>query len=179
MHTCRRPHRRLEPASLHEVRIVPAVDRGGPEPTGDGPMVARGPKAKRSGDALRCPSAFPKAGALVIGVVVGPTIAYLSPPPRVSKEALSTAGPDLEQRFRFSLPCSKRNCSNFTDDHCGLIEDLIEERRARVAPSPTLARRRALPSCAIRPVCQWYRSAGAVACTVCPTIRYKSSRSTT
>lgn len=125
-----------------------------------------------------CPSSPAKEGALLIGVVVGDTLAFLQPAPIVTDEALSQAGGRLEERFRFSLPCLCDTCHNFSEGRCELIHRLLSQQTT----DTTLSLERTsedlehLPNCPIRSRCQWFGTAGVRACSVCPAVRYPASK---
>jgi hypothetical protein len=108
-----------------------------------------------------CPSAAAAPGALLIGIIVGDRTAFLQQPVTVTADDLDGAGEDVERRIRFSAPCLHGACHNFGDGHCNLI-------RRIVANEPADAE---LPDCSIRGRCEWFRTAGAPACDVCPDVR--------
>jgi hypothetical protein len=120
----------------------------------DTPMVVAAPRTL-------CPSAPAKPGALLIGIIIGDRTAFLQPTVAVTADDLSDAGDDVEKRFRFSAPCLRGGCGNFGEDHCNLIRRLV-----RVTEDGG-----ALPECSIRSRCEWFSTAGAPACDVCPHVR--------
>jgi hypothetical protein len=124
-----------------------------------------------------CPSSRAKEGALLFGVFVGDTVAYLQPAVVVSEEDLKEAGDHLEERFRFSLPCLHSECHNFTEGRCGLIQRLLretQETKNASASEPDSEGIQHLPNCDIRPRCQWFKTAGERACGVCPLVHHPS-----
>jgi len=129
-------------------------------------------KQIRMNDTL-CPSSPPKEGALVIGAIIGDETAYIRPAIPVTENDLAQAGGELEQRFRFSLPCLHDRCKNFAEGSCSLIKSFIAEATNDTSPlhGKTQSGIRHLPKCAIRAKCQWIRTASAAACQVCPVTR--------
>ena len=125
-----------------------------------------------------CPSSPAKDGALLIGVVVGDTVAFVQPAVPITDESLQDAGEHLEQRFRFSLPCLHKLCDNFAEGKCGLIGRFLARQPTHSQPSAegTAEGSQRFPNCAIRSRCQWFRTAGPRACGVCPYIRHPGSQ---
>jgi hypothetical protein len=121
-----------------------------------------------------CPSSPAKDGALLIGVVVGDTLAYLQPAMPVTDEDLSQAGDHLEERFRFSLPCLCEACHNFSEGRCGLIQEFLAQQASETPLSSgrTPEGFGRLPNCPIRSKCQWFRQSGVRACDICPSVRH-------
>jgi hypothetical protein len=121
-----------------------------------------------SGETL-CPSAPAQEGALLIGVVAPDgRVARLGMPLTVDQAFLEKARArgSPEQQFRFSAPCQERGCMNWTGEACGLIGAL--HRAASTAG--VLEQAGALPRCAIRGSCRWWRQRGPDACAVCPMV---------
>jgi hypothetical protein len=113
-----------------------------------------------------CPSAPCIEGALLLGVMTDTgRLAYVQPPVRVDAEFVANARArgHPERRFRFSLPCIEKGCSQWTGTRCGLADKLVEE-----VGSETEATR--LPACAIRGSCRWFAQHAAKACAVCPLV---------
>jgi hypothetical protein len=116
---------------------------------------------------LLCPSYRCEKDASLIGVI-GPEgkVNFLNAKLEVSEEFISIAskGRTPEKRFRFSGKCTEHSCMHWKDDHCGLIDKLIENLANNIAtPSK-------IPACPIRSDCRWYRQHNAKACSVCPYI---------
>ena len=124
----------------------------------------------RGGAGTLCPSSRAKEGALLIGVVVGDGLAYLRPAVPLTAEDLQGAAPDVQERFRFSLPCLREKCRNFGEESCTLIQRFIE--RPETGDLVQCAR---LPVCDIRSRCEWFHTVGSRACRVCPSVRYAPS----
>ena len=117
----------------------------------------------------RCPSAPATAGALLIGVVTADgRVTNLGTPLTVDAAFIATAKAlgAPERRFRFSSPCQKQRCAHWSNHECGLIGELhtaaSEAGEDLAAP--------ALPRCAIRAQCRWWRQRGRDACAVCPLV---------
>jgi hypothetical protein len=120
---------------------------------------------------LQCPSAPAVDGARVLGVVVGPGLAYLPRPVSLPAAALREAGGRATALFRFTLPCSQGACANYGSGSCQLIGRFLEPGIG----SEQLVTEDPLPHCAIRARCQWFRDAGRDACSVCPSVRHFSA----
>ena len=80
-----------------------------------------------------------------------------------------------ERRFRFAAPCAEGRCGNWTEQgggQCGLIARIRDHVAASdAAPEPAAA----LPPCAIRADCRWWRQDGPSACAVCPLVTYNAA----
>lgn len=111
-----------------------------------------------------CPSApHDWDEARLIGVVGGtaiePEISFVDPRP-VTDELLALAGSVAPgEVFRFSALCRETGCSQFRNGRCGIAAAVVE--------AITPAKGRALPVCAIRPQCRWWREHAADACRRC------------
>jgi hypothetical protein len=119
-----------------------------------------------SGDQVACPSAGCEVGAQLLGVVLpSGRLAYAAGELIVDAEFVAAAreGGAPERRFRFSSPCVRGACRQWTGSSCGVIERL---RSLSDVPQPGGA----LPPCAIRPKCRWYLQEGAAACAICPEV---------
>ena len=117
----------------------------------------------------RCPSAPATDGALLIGVVTADgRVANLGTPLTVDAAFIETAKAHgaPEQRFRFSSPCQKERCVHWAKQECRLIGEL---HTAASEAGEDLAAT-ALPRCAIRAQCRWWRQRGRDACAVCPLV---------
>jgi len=116
---------------------------------------------------LTCPSAPPEMGSRVLGVVAGPSrLAYLYPQTPVTDallEGLRASGTPIENRMRFSGPCFRERCMQWSDGQCGLIDRIMADPEARVPLT-------ALPRCGIRATCRWYAQHQRAACEACPNV---------
>lgn len=77
--------------------------------------------------------------------------------------AIAREGRSPEARFRFSSPCVRAACKQWTGGGCGVIDAVLEH-----APSPAVDT--PLPRCSIRPSCRWFAQRGGAACAVCPDV---------
>lgn len=122
-----------------------------------------------------CPSAQPGLdGAFAFGVVGGTPgerrVGYLAERVPVTDELLALAGPvKPTEVFRFAAPCAGSACGHFDGTDCRLATKLVQ-----LTPVVTLA----LPACALRPDCRWWRQEGKAACMVCPSIRTETLTAT-
>ena len=117
----------------------------------------------------RCPSAPGTPGALLIGVVEeNGRVANLGTPLPVDAGFLGVvaANGPAERKFRFSSRCIEGHCSQWDGHGCGLINRVV----GNVAAANALEIPAALPRCAIRASCRWWRQRGAAACAVCPLV---------
>ena len=120
---------------------------------------------KAAGPVL-CPSAPAAPGAALVGVVeAGGRVVNLVTPLRIEAGFVeaAAAGPPLEKRFRFAAPCQQGRCGHWAGHQCGLIGQL----RQAAADLGQGDDARALPPCAIRAQCRWWRQSGREACAVC------------
>jgi hypothetical protein len=113
-----------------------------------------------------CPSAPISApGARVFGVQVraedgARRVAYLSETHPVTEKVLRLAGnADPQEVLRASAPCIKSPCPHWSGSGCRLAT-----RVATMLPLSVSA----LPQCAIRPACRWWKQEGPSACLRCP-----------
>lgn len=112
----------------------------------------------------RCPSAAAESSeARVFGVVLGasgaPRVEYFPqqvPFTRAMESQLGGLHPG--EVFRFTSPCVKERCIQYSGHHCRLGERVA--RGARVV-EPNLA------PCAIRDECRWFAEQGGRACYGC------------
>lgn len=114
-----------------------------------------------------CPSAAPREGAVLLGIVKrNGEVGLLGEHMEVDNHFLQTAreGRELEQRFRFASPCITSGCANWSGGHC-MVPD-IARKLALVQAAETGE----LPACSIRSSCRWYMQEGARACRLCPKI---------
>ena len=125
---------------------------------------------------LLCPSAQPsEPGARVFGVQTTTPdrerrVGYLTETVPVTKDLLALSGEaDSAEVLRVAAPCMNGNCMNFEHGACGLAG-----RVARML-DPVVG---ALPRCAIRPSCRWFREQGPAACVRCPQVVTNSREGT-
>ncbi|AXE18667.1 hypothetical protein DR864_13345 [Runella rosea] len=114
-----------------------------------------------------CPSAEPKAGAVLLGVVKqNGEVNLLSQRIEIDETFIETAsqGRDLGQRFRFASPCAAKGCANWSGHHCMVLD--IARQLAHIEPLSQFT----LPACSIRDSCRWFMQDGADACRICPKI---------
>lgn len=114
---------------------------------------------------LLCPSSRCQEGAILIGIVLADgRIAYSSDQILIDREFVELAqqGRAPETRFRFSTPCARNACRQWTGQRCSVIDRL----------TPLLEKQQSidLPTCTIRAECRWYAQAGEAACGICPEI---------
>lgn len=143
---------------------------GIPDRRGDGRRSSGAPAPSTSqppSDEIQCPSARPDLpGAKLLGLVEGtaerPRLAYLRKPEPVRDELLALAGDDSPtRRFRFAAPCAGSGCQHFDGHSCRLARRIVDGLPEAVA---------ALPTCALRPACRWWRQEGEAACRRCPMV---------
>lgn len=114
---------------------------------------------------LMCPSAPCEPGAVLLGVVVAPgQVAYVSDRIVIDEEfvQIARAGRSPEKRFRFSSPCVRGACRQWTGTRCGVADAVIDSAGSHESG--------ALPTCSIRPTCRWFHQVGAAACATCPEV---------
>ena len=115
-----------------------------------------------------CPSAQPEMeGAVVFGVVEGtseePRVGYLPQRLAATPELLALTAPvQPAEVFRFGAPCATSACRHFDGTDCRLASRLVQ-----LTPAVGGA---ALPACALRPDCRWWRQEGKAACMRCPAV---------
>ena len=115
-----------------------------------------------------CPSSRCEEGALLLGIVQADgTVAFTSDEIRIDAAFVQIAkqGRNPESRFRFSGPCQKKRCAQWTGNRCGVADLVIQEISEAGIAASTLA-----PNCAIRTKCRWFDQAGDRACYVCPLV---------
>lgn len=114
-----------------------------------------------------CPSGRCREGATLLGILgADGALGYVTP--RITVDAAFVAGArrgrQPEARFRFAEPCVEHECAHWSDNHCGLIYQILDSPAvARVTREAT-----SLPECVIRESCRWFAQANAAACAVCP-----------
>jgi hypothetical protein len=113
---------------------------------------------------LTCPSSRCEPGAILLGIVLpGGRLAYAADRVVIDEEfvAIAKQGRSPEARFRFSSPCARGACRQWTGSGCGVIDAVLSHATAAPSDMP-------LPMCSIRPSCRWFAQSGAEACAVCP-----------
>ncbi len=124
------------------------------------------PEAEMDNDNHLCPSSRAEVGALLIGIVgASGRIGIMRRPLPVDVDFLDAArkGRALEKRFRFSSPCLKSRCGQWSKGRCGVIDKVIA-----IAPSLDASDR--LQPCGIRGSCRWFAQSAAKACASCPEV---------
>jgi hypothetical protein len=119
-----------------------------------------------SDERVLCPSARCEVGAVLLGIVLpNGHVAFASRELRVDRDFVEAAceGRSPEKRFRFSSPCARAACKQWTGSRCSVIDEVRAAVDHRTAPA-------ALPACSIRPRCRWFLQSGPEACAVCPLI---------
>lgn len=114
-----------------------------------------------------CPSAAPKGGAVLLGVVKqNGEVSMLSQRIEIDETFIETAqqGRDLSNRFRFAGPCAAKGCANWSGHHCMVLD--IARQLTHIEPLTNVA----LPECSIRATCRWFMQDSAEACRICPKI---------
>lgn len=115
-----------------------------------------------------CPSAQPGLeGAFAFGVMGGTAderrVGYLAGRVPITDELLALSGPVRPTEvFRFAAPCAGSACKHYDGHDCQLATKLVQ-----LTPPVT----KALPACAVRPDCRWWRQEGKSACMVCPAVK--------
>jgi hypothetical protein len=110
-----------------------------------------------------CPSAMPKKGAKLLGIVIGRSKTQIFPAPLDVDNAFfeqgTPVGP-LDERFRFIAPCVERGCNKWSGSQCNLIKRAVTKATGH---SP-------IPKCSMRRECRWFFQHGEEACRICPQI---------
>jgi hypothetical protein len=105
--------------------------------------------------------------AQIFGVLTGSAteelqVGYLTEARAATPELLAAAAPAKPTEvFRAAAPCFERACKHFDGRNCQLAT------RITAMLDPVVS---ALPRCAIRPVCRWFRQEGRAACLRCPQV---------
>jgi hypothetical protein len=125
-------------------------------------------QAAKTAPTILCPSATSiSPDAQVFGVLTGSAteglrVGYLTEALPATPELLAAASPAKPTEvFRAAVPCSERACKHFDGADCQLA------KRITAMLDPAVS---ALPRCAIRPVCRWFRQEGREACLRCPLV---------
>lgn len=121
---------------------------------------------KGRADPPLCPSGRARQnGAQVFAIVgAGPEgqAAYLDRTVPVDEAVLGLAAPlSPASVYRVAEPCAAGGCSHFESGACQIAVRLTRHLDPVVA---------ALPRCAIRPACRWWRQEGPAACLRCPEV---------
>lgn len=116
-----------------------------------------------------CPSSRCQEGAILLGIVLADgRVAFAKDRIIVDEgfvqNATAKGSRPPESRFRFSSPCAKGGCHQWTGSRCGVIDSVMEEARAQNYRPDTET---ALQDCSIRDTCRWFEQTGADACAVC------------
>lgn len=114
-----------------------------------------------------CPSAAPKEGAVLLGIVKqSGEVSMLAQRIEIDESFIETAsqGRDLGQRFRFASPCAAKGCANWSGHHCMVLD--IARQLTHIEPLDDTT----LPACSIRNTCRWFMQDGVNACHICPKI---------
>jgi len=122
----------------------------------------------RTSPTILCPSATSiGSDAQVFGVLTRSgeeklEIGYLTSALPATPDLLGAAAPAKPTEvFRAAAPCVERRCKHFDGANCQLAV------RVAAMLDPVVS---ALPRCAIRPVCRWFRQEGREACLRCPQV---------
>jgi hypothetical protein len=118
---------------------------------------------------ILCPSSRCRDGAILLGIVLNDgRVAFAKDRVVVDegfvKNATAEGSRAPESRFRFSTPCAKGGCHQWTGSRCGVIDSVLEEVHAQNYSHKGDA---PLPECSIRGNCRWFDQSGADACAVC------------
>lgn len=117
-------------------------------------------------ETILCPSSLCVEGAILVGIVMPDgRVAFASDRIVVNEDFVRAAreGRSPEKRFRFSTPCAKGGCAQWTGERCGVIDRVMVSGAVADAPEE-------LPACSIRPQCRWFQQSGAAACAACPEV---------
>ena len=112
---------------------------------------------------VECPSARCEPGANLLGVVLPEgKIAHLAVRTPVDRVfvAIAEQGRAPAKRFRFSSPCRRGDCRQWSQQRCSVIDTLLLDLGPADVEAP-------VPRCSIRPDCRWFRQVGLKACRVC------------
>ncbi len=117
---------------------------------------------------ILCPSSHPENdGAQIFGAMTevpghGLRLGYLTEAVPVTPDILAASGKARPTEvLRVAAPCAAHACTHFDGSACRLAT------RVATMLDPVV---RALPRCAIRPTCRWFRQEGAAACVRCPQV---------
>jgi hypothetical protein len=116
-------------------------------------------------DGKMCPSARCSRGAIFLGIVrADGKVDFAEERIEINQEFVKVAnqGRSPERRFRFSNHCVQQACKQWKDNHCSVLDDIVN--------SPTPTNEIYLPKCSIRSQCRWFSQYAENACAVCPWI---------
>jgi hypothetical protein len=118
---------------------------------------------------ILCPSSRCEEGATLLGIVLpGGRVAFAKDRIVVDEGFVQNATREgshaPETRFRFSNPCARGACHQWTGSRCGVIDSVLGEAHQAGHAPPSGA---PLPECSIRGECRWFEQSGAAACAVC------------
>jgi hypothetical protein len=119
--------------------------------------------ARNDAPSVLCPSARLKEGAILVGIVNAEgQVTFLPDRLVVNRGFIDNAqqGRSPEKRFRFADTCVKSACRQWSEDRCGVVEQVLG-----VVSSDQLSED--LPDCSIRSQCRWYLQRKADACWSC------------
>ena len=124
---------------------------------------------------LHCPSAPAAPGGQLIGVVQQDgRVALLGKALPLDDDFLDKVrrGRAPEKRFRFSAPCLKDGCKQWSDGQCGVIRRVLSAVEDDAALQAEAAGTDSAPlqPCALRGACRWFAERGRPACRVCPLV---------
>lgn len=74
---------------------------------------------------------------------------------------IAKKGRNPEKRFRFADTCMKKQCKQWNQNRCGVIDKVMEVLNPNHASY-------SIPICSIRLECRWYKQHGNSACMACP-----------
>lgn len=102
----------------------------------------------------------------VFGIVAGsaqkPQVHYLKKTIPIDEELLAqTQSVTPTEIFRMASPCQEKQCSHFDGQSCRLAARVVDQ-----FPEVSTA----LPACAIRRDCRWWKQEGKAACFRCPQV---------
>jgi hypothetical protein len=125
-------------------------------------------RSGKTAQTLLCPSINPIGpdaqvfGVLTASATEGLRVGYLTEALPATTELLAAAAPAKPTEvFRAAAPCVERGCKHFDGANCQLA------MRITAMLDPVV---NALPRCAIRPTCRWFRQEGREACLRCPLV---------
>jgi hypothetical protein len=130
---------------------------------------------------ILCPSSRCQKGAILLGIVLADgSVAFAKDRIVVDgafvQNATTEGSRPPESRFRFSSPCAKGACHQWTGSRCGVIDTVLNDARAQNYQPRDDA---PLPECSIRNSCRWFDQTGADACAVCDIIVTETRDSST
>jgi len=115
---------------------------------------------------ILCPSGLCNEGSILLGIVQQDGhVGFIKQKIMLDKEFVQSArkGRSPEKRFRFAEQCRESACTQWRDNKCGVIDQVISMLAPKQVPDE-------LPQCGIRPECRWFKQEGGRACAVCPEV---------